>query len=93
VVNPALAGLVPSVSTALGEAWARDVADSLRAQTRGLVGAWPGTLREARSRVLCGLPPERRAAFDAEALDVLSRAVNDAARQCWDAVAEPDLEP
>ena len=52
----------------------------MRAQTRALVGAWPGTLREARSRVLCGLPPERRAAFDAEALDALSRAVNDAAR-------------
>jgi hypothetical protein len=93
VVNPAIAGLVPSVLTALGEAWARDVADSLRAQTRALVGAWPGTLREARSRVLVGLPPDRRAGFDAEALDTLSRAVNDAARRCWDAVAEPDLEP
>jgi hypothetical protein len=93
MVNPALAGLVPSVSTALGEAWARDVAAALRAQTRALVGAWPGTMREARSRVLCGLPPDRRSAFDAEALDTLSRAVYDAARRCWDEVAEPDMEP
>jgi hypothetical protein len=93
LVNPALAELVPSVSTALGEAWARDVAEALRAQTRAIVGAWPGTMREARSRVLLGLPPDRRSRFDAEELDALSRAVYDTARRCWDAVAEPDLEP
>jgi hypothetical protein len=92
-MNAALAGLVPSVSTALGEAWAHDVAEALRAQTRGLVGAWPGTMREARSRVLIGLPPTRRSGFDAEALDALSRAVYEAARRCWDGFAEPDMEP
>jgi hypothetical protein len=93
LVNVALAELVPSVSTAMGEAWARDVADALRAQTRGIVGAWPGTMREARSRVLVGLPAARRSAFSAAALEALSRAVYDAARRCWDAISEPDLEP
>lgn len=92
-MNRALAELVPSVSTALGEAWANDVANALRAQTRGLVGGWPGTLREARSRVLLGLPAARRPTFDAAALDALSRAVYDAARRCWDQISEPDLEP
>jgi hypothetical protein len=85
--------LTPSVSTALGEAWAHDVANALRAQTRGIVGAWPGTMREARSRVLVGLPPARRSAVDAAALDAMSRAVYLAARRCWDAISEPDLEP
>lgn len=92
-MNPVLAELSPSVSTALGEAWARDVAEGLRAQTRGIVGAWPGTMREARSRVLLGLPPARRSRFDAAALEALSRAVYEAARRSWDAISEPDLEP
>jgi hypothetical protein len=93
LVNPSLTELVPSVSSALGEAWANDVAAALRAQTRSLVGAWPGTLREARSRVLRGLPEARQSSFDAEALAVLARAVYDAARRYWDTMAEPDLEP
>lgn len=92
-MNLTLAELVPSVSTALGEAWVRDVADALRAQTRSIVGAWPGTLREARSRVIVGLPAAHRSTFDAAALDALSRAVYGAARRCWDAIAEPDPEP
>jgi hypothetical protein len=93
MVNPAMAELVPSVSSALGEAWANDVAKALRAQTRGLIGAWPGTMREARSRVLMGFPAARQSTFDPEALAALSRAVYDAARRYWDAISEPDPEP
>lgn len=85
--------LIPAVSLALGEAWAQEVANTLRAQTRGVVGAWPGTLREARSRVFLGLPAARQPTFDSEALEVLSRAVYEAARRRWDAISEPDLEP
>jgi hypothetical protein len=85
--------LVPD-ATALGEAWANDCAKALRAQSRGVVGAWPGTLREARSRVLVGLPSVRRQpSLDTVALDVLSRAVYEAARRYWTAISEPDLEP
>ena len=46
--------LLPQAA-AIGEAWARECADDLRAQKRGVVGAWPGTIREARSRVLLGV--------------------------------------
>ena len=84
---------VSSVSLALGEAWANDVANALRAQTRGIIGAWPGTIREARSRVLLGLPAARQPTFDSTALDALSRAVYDAARRTWDQISEPDPEP
>lgn len=92
-MNQSIPGLAPAVSSALGEAWANEVANALRAQTRGLVGAWPGTIREARSRVLRGLPAARQPTFDAAALAALSRAVYDAARRCWDEISEPDLEP
>ena len=92
LLNHSIDELVPSVSSALGEAWANDVANALRAQTRGIVGAWPGTLREARTRVLRGLPAARQPSFDVAALDALSRAVYDAARRCWDQIAEPDPE-
>ena len=92
-MTPELAELVPSVSTALGEAWARDVTSALRAQTRNIVGAWPGTLREARLRVLAGVPAVRRSTSDPAVLDTLARAVYDAARRSWDAIAEPDPEP
>ncbi|HEU4730277.1 MAG TPA: hypothetical protein VFT22_20410 [Kofleriaceae bacterium] len=84
--------LGPSVATALGEAWARDVAAALQAQTRGIVGAWPGTLREARSRVLAGFPAARVSGFDPAALETMSRAVYEAARRWWDEISEPDPE-
>jgi hypothetical protein len=89
----ALTDYVPGVSDALGAAWARDVASALRAQTRSLVGGWPGTMREARSRVLLGVPAARSTQFDPDALVALARAVYDAARRSWDEIAEPDLEP
>ena len=92
-MNPSLAERAPSVPAALGEAWAHDVASALRAQTRGVVGAWPGTMREARARVLVNVPAARQPAFDADALQALSRAVYEAARRAWDDLAEPDLEP
>jgi RNase P/RNase MRP subunit POP5 len=93
LVNPVLAEIVPSVSTSLGEAWACDVASALRAQTREVVGGWPGTLREARSRVMRALPAARQPTFDPATLAAWSRAVYDAARRYWDQIAEPDLEP
>jgi hypothetical protein len=85
--------LGPSVSSALGEAWAHDVANALRAQTRDVVGGWPGTIREARSRVLLGIHAARRPRVDAVELEAMSRAVYDAARRCWDQISGPDPEP
>jgi hypothetical protein len=93
LVNPSFAELSPSVSTALGEAWANEVANMLRADRRNLIGGWPGTMREARSRVLIGLRTARTPKFGSDELDALSRAVYDAARRCWDQIAGPDLEP
>lgn len=82
-----------SLPLVLGEAWAHDVANALRAQTRSVVGSWPGTLREARHRVLFGLPEMRRSKMNRDELDALAHAVYDAARRCWGDFSEPDLEP
>ncbi|HEU0034679.1 MAG TPA: hypothetical protein VFQ53_28840 [Kofleriaceae bacterium] len=77
----------------IGETWARDCANQLRAQDRELVGAWPGTVREARRRVLARLHASRvHLSVDTEGLQVLARAAYDAARRSWAAVAEPDPE-
>ena len=83
----------PSVSEAIGEAWANEVANTLRSQMRSLVGGWPGTLREARTRLLFGLRAARPSTFDSEQLTALTRAVYEAARRYWDQVASPDPEP
>jgi hypothetical protein len=82
-----------SVVAALGKTWAHTVANTLRDQGRDVVGAWPGTLREARSRVLMGLPAARQPMFDVEVLQALARECYDAARRCWDEIAAPDPEP
>jgi hypothetical protein len=73
----------------IGEAWARDYVRELREQERAPVGAWPGTMREARvrvrSRLAIMLEPDR--------LDELARVANLAARRGWQKVCERDLEP
>jgi len=90
--------LLPEAA-AIGEAWAQECAVDLRAQERGVVGAWPGTIREARSRVLARLPAARTrsrseaGALDTETLQLLARTAYDAARKSWQAISEPDLEP
>ena len=95
--------LLPQAA-AIGEAWARECADDLRAQKRGVVGAWPGTIREARSRVLLGVVRQAAArsasagapknnALDTETLQLLARTAYDAARRSWHVISEPDLEP
>ena len=97
MVTPAqdapLAELVPTVSSALGEAWANEVANKLRSQLRAIAGGWPGTMREARSRTLMGCAIARHPDFAPDALAALTRAVYEAARRRWDAMAEPDPEP
>ena len=73
----------------IGEAWARDYVRELREQERAPVGAWPGTMREARMRVRSRLA----IVLEPDRLDELARAANLAARRGWQKVCEPDLEP
>ena len=42
-----------SVAIAAGEAWVHELVRALRSDDREIIGAWPGTLREARMRKTC----------------------------------------
>ncbi|MBX3159412.1 MAG: hypothetical protein KF773_25805 [Deltaproteobacteria bacterium] len=61
---------------------------SLHAADRDVIGAWPGTLREAKARVLARI--NERLATDA--LEELARVANLAARQGWQELSQPDPE-
>jgi hypothetical protein len=73
----------------LGKLWAQQYVQSLQAQDRDIVGAWPGTLREARRQVLTRIKPPTS---EPQLLDQLARLTNLAARRTWEAISEPDLE-
>jgi hypothetical protein len=72
----------------IGEAWANEYLRDLQAQARAPIGAWPGTMSEARRRVVAQLA----IALDPEHLNELARVANLAAKRGWGAVCEPDLE-
>jgi hypothetical protein len=72
----------------IGEAWALEYVRTLTEQSRAPVGAWPGTMSEARTRVVLRLA----VALDPKRLDELARVANLAARRGWQEVCQPDPE-
>ena len=77
------------IATAVGEAWVAELVQTLRANEREVIGAWPGTMREARMRVLARLHRQ----LDLALLDELARLVTVAARREWHQISQPDPEP
>jgi hypothetical protein len=88
VVADVTSEFVP-IATAVGEAWADEIVRVLRADKRKVVGAWPGTMSEARMRVLNRLHRK----LDMQILDDLARVTIIAARREWHQVSQPDPEP
>jgi hypothetical protein len=80
-------GLEP-IAMAIGEAWAHEIVRTLREDEREIVGAWPGTISEAKMRVRARLDH----ALDLRVLAELARVVTEAARREWLRVAERDPE-
>jgi hypothetical protein len=76
------------VAAAIGEAWASELVRSLRSEDRDVIGPWPGTMSEARMRVLASL----RMKLDTQHLDQLARIANLAARRGWQGVSQTDPE-
>ena len=68
-----------SRATAVGAAWADEIVRVLRADNRKIVGEWPGTMSEARTRVLARL----RRKLDAGVLNDLAKVAIVAARSDW----------
>jgi len=83
----AVAELHP-VAIAIGEAWANEIVHSLRSVDREIIGAWPGTMREARTRVRVALQTK----LELGVIDELARVAYLAARRGWQEVSEPDPE-
>jgi hypothetical protein len=77
------------LAAGIGESWATELVDSLRSAERGVIGAWPGTMSEARMRIRVAL----RMHVPASNLDDLARIAIVAARRSWHSVAESDPEP
>jgi len=73
---------------AIGEAWAHEIVRALRADKREIIGAWPGTISEAKMRVLAHLNHR----LDLEVLADLARVTTGAARREWLNAAERDPE-
>ena len=71
-----------SRATEVGAAWADELVRVLRADNRKIVGEWPGTMSEARTRVLARL----RRKLDAGVLDDLAKVAIVAARCEWQQV-------
>lgn len=72
---------------ALGELWTQLTCDELRAQGRRIVGGWPGTLSEARARVLtyceAELRRQRMTPLTAAEREELARSTYAHARRAW----------
>lgn len=81
-------GLV-ALANAIGEAWAGELVHGFRHGQREILGPWPGTLGEARMRVLAGL----RSQIELAMLADLARVATDAARHAWNLISQPDPEP
>jgi hypothetical protein len=77
-----------SLANEIGQAWSQTYVRLLQEQERDIVGAWPGTIREARRQVLARI----KSKLEPEQLDQLARITNLAARRGWETVSEPDLE-
>jgi hypothetical protein len=78
-----------ALATAIGEAWAGELVHGLRVGKRKIVGPWPGTIGEARMRILAGL----RLRLEVATLDGLARVAAAAARREWNHFSQPDPEP
>jgi hypothetical protein len=77
------------IAMAIGLAWAHEIVHTLRGDEREIVGGWPGTISEAKMRVLAQLART----LDLEVLADLARVATEAARREWLRVAESDPEP
>lgn len=76
------------IAVAVGEAWVTELVHSLQSDDREIIGAWPGTLREARMRIRVVL----RSKLDLAVIEELARVAYVAARRGWHERAEPDPE-
>jgi hypothetical protein len=81
----------------IGDAWVRSWRDQLARERRRVIGGWPGTMSEARTRVRAYFERERangpRAQLSGGDLETVARAAYGRARACWLSIAGDDDDP
>jgi hypothetical protein len=79
--------VLKDASAAVGTSWALECVNALRASGRLIEGGWPGTLPEARARILSKLSPELSAhgllPLDAREVGLVASSTNAEARRSW----------
>jgi len=76
---------------AAGHAWAIEWADALRREGRAVAGGWPGTLSEARVRVVaCARQAGRQRTTTHAEIERLTKKAYEAARTSWLSRCEPE---
>lgn len=76
---------------AAGHAWAIEWADALRREGRAVAGGWPGTLSEARVRVVaCARQSGRQRTTTHAEIERLTKKAYEAARNSWLSRCEPE---
>jgi hypothetical protein len=87
VPSPTRSVVLKDASAAVGASWALECVSALRASGRLIEGGWPGTLPEARARILSklsrqlsaqGLPP-----LDAREMGLVTSSTNAEAKRSW----------
>jgi len=87
-------GALERAVEAAGEAWASDWATALRHEGRAIAGGWPGTISEARQRVVaCAMGQlGPRSNITPDELEALTRRAYEVAKKAWLARTELDDE-
>jgi hypothetical protein len=80
-------------AVATGAAWAASFMDDLKKQGRPVAGGWPGTLSEARARIVARMSVDlgRRYQLSPDELELMTRTAYLHAKGRWQASAVADL--
>ena len=91
-MSSARSAVLLRVARGVGACWMEWWHEQLRGERRAVAGAWPGTISEARRRVLseAQIEPELQLPLTPDELESTSRAANLHAKTLWRARAIPE---
>jgi hypothetical protein len=86
--------MLEDAASSEGTAWAEWWRVELRRQRRPVAGGWPGTLSEARARIVARILHEHGPQFSATAAEIESaaRSTYGTAKRDWNDNCDPDPE-
>jgi hypothetical protein len=79
---------IAPIANDVGHAWVTELVGAYRADEREIVGAWPGTISEARFRVLARVGRT----VDKGVIDDIAKLARLVAQKEWHQISQPDPE-